>query len=237
MKIHRFYVGDIADRHGRLELTEKLWINYPELAAQMLRVLRLHQGEHIVLFDGKGTERMYEIREVEKEALFLVHTTDMVPMSPGRKLHLAWSLLKRDNNELIIQKATELGVRVLLPFVSDRTIKTGFDVSRMRRMAIEAVEQSGRHFLPDIHEPQSMEQLIDEYKQSMPVMVADMNGTPLTDMHTLDKGILVLIGPEGGWSDEERTFFEDSQLSNIRLSDSVLRAETAAITAAALLAG
>jgi len=232
--MNRFYTGETKDRSGVLELTEHVWVNDVELVNQILRVLRMRPGEELVLFDGKGVERLYKIEEIEPKAVHLYHVTDIVPKHPKHKVILAFSMLKKDKNEWVLQKCTELGVTHFLPLLSDRTEKTGFDIERAHKIVVEAVEQCGRHDIPTIAEPQDMRAVVGEYAEHIPVFVADMeNITPLASNR---KKVMVLIGPEGGWSDSERKFFKDKNLLHIGLGDFTLRAETACLAAAQVLA-
>lgn len=232
--MNRFYTGQTKDRSGVLELTEHVWVNDAELVNQMLRVLRMRAGVELVLFDGQGLERLYKIEEVEPKAVHLYHVTDLEPKHPRRKLLLAFSMLKKDKSEWVLQKCTELGVTHFLPVISDRTEKTGFDMERAHKIVVEAVEQCGRHDIPVISEPQDIRSVVGEYSEHLPIFVADMeNEAPTkTDLEKL----MVLVGPEGGWSESEREFFKKKDLQHIGLGDFTLRAETACIAAAQVLA-
>lgn len=230
---HRFYTGKITTKEGLLELREETWIQDSSLVNQVLRVLRMRVGEELVLFDGNGTERLYSIDVIEDKAFHVKRVTDLVPTYPHRKVVLAWSLLKKDKNDWVIQKATELGVTRLLPLITERTEKTGFDVDRAHKIAIEAAEQCGRHSLVDIHEPQTIPSVIGQYSDKVPLCVADMSGGVFED--NASDEVVVFVGPEGGWTDKERTLFSDSLVPTIRIGAFTLRAETASIAAVQLL--
>ena len=232
--MNRFYTGQTKDRSGELELTEHVWINDAELVNQILRVLRMRPGEELVLFDGKGVERLYKIEEVEPKAVHLYHVTDIEPKHPRRKVLLAFSMLKKDKNEWVLQKCTELGVTHFLPVISDRTEKTGFDIERAHKIVVEAVEQCGRHDIPIISEPQDVRSVVGEYSEHLQVFVTDMGSEAPVEVN-LEK-VMVLVGPEGGWSELEREFFKEKNLPHIGLGDFTLRAETACIAAAQVLA-
>lgn len=227
--MNRFYTGETKDRSGILELTDHVWVNDTGLVNQITRVLRMRPGEELVLFDGKGTERLYKIEEIEPKAVHLYRVTDITPKHPRRKLLLAFSMLKKDKNEWVLQKCTELGVSHFLPMLSDRTEKTGFDMERAHKIVVEAAEQCGRHDIPQITEPQSLQSIVGEFDAHIPLLVADM-GHEHPDKTEVEK-LLVLIGPEGGWSDAERSYFAERQLAHIGLGDFTLRAETASIAA------
>lgn len=227
--IHRFYTANIKDKSGPLELSEHIWVNDPSFVNQVTRVLRMRAGEEIALFDGRGTERLYRIHEIEPKAFQLYLVTDLEPKLPTRKVILAFSLLKKDKNEWVLQKATELGVSHLLPLITDRTEKTGFDIDRAQKIIIEASEQCGRHDIPLLNEPQDLKSVIGEYHEHIPVCVADMAGAVYEDDGMEE--VLVLVGPEGGWSENERAYFAEKELLHISVGDFTLRAETACIAA------
>lgn len=229
MKIHRFYVGETKSRFGALELHDHMWVNDKELVNQWLKVLRLRSGEELVLFDGQGLNRLYKITEVEPASVRLQHVTDIASKKPDKSVHLAWALLKKDNNDFILQKATELGVTHFHPVVSDRTEKTGFDAERAHKIVIEAAEQCGRSEIPTIHEPRPIRELVGQYAAHMPVYIADMNAEKISE--ATDNELMVCVGPEGGWTDQEREFFVSYGVKHLHLGMFTLRAETAAIVA------
>ncbi|MCA9347690.1 16S rRNA (uracil(1498)-N(3))-methyltransferase [Candidatus Saccharibacteria bacterium] len=229
MTTHRFYIGNVKDKSGPLELNKHVWLNDRDLTKQILNVLRMRIGEKLILFDGNGTEKLYQIDKIEPFSVGLIHVTDIVPIYPKKKIILGFSLLKKDKNEWIIQKCTELGVSHFLPLISDRTEKIGFDLDRAKKIAVEAVEQCGRHDIPLIDEPQDLGEVIGEFKQNLPIFVADKGSEP---PETIDlEKILVLIGPEGGWSESEQIKFKENDIPSIGLGEFTLRAETACIAA------
>lgn len=232
---HRFYVGETKDKSGTMDLTHDLWINDAPLANQILKVLRMRSGEDLVLFNGEGTEVLYTIVETEQFAVHLQKKTDLVVKDPARKIILAWSLLKKDKNEWVLQKCTELGVTHFLPMITERTEKSDFDIERAHKIVVEAVEQCGRHTIPQINEPQSLQGIIGEYKSHVRICVADMDGVSFEDS-ACDE-VLVLIGPEGGWSEKEKKLFVVESIPSIMISRFTLRAETASVSAVNLLSG
>lgn len=232
---HRFYIGDLKDSSGPMELREHVWLNKKSIVNQLTRVLRVRSGEEIVLFDGRGHERLYKIGTIEPLSIELFRVTDFAPKLPRRSVSLAWSLLKKDKNELVIQKCTELGVQRFLPIYSDRTEKKGFDSERMCTIAIEAVEQCGRHDIPEIHEAQGLVDVLRQYKATHDIYVTDMDGDTLPA--DAQRPVVLFVGPEGGWSDKERELFKEENLTTIAMHDFTLRAETASITIVAQLLG
>ncbi len=231
--IHRFYTGTTKDRGGEIALTHDMWVNDKGLVNQVLRVLRMRSGEEVVLFNGEDKEVLYRITEIEPLALRLQKVTDLTPKNPERNVILAWSLLKKDKNDWVLQKCTELGVSHFLPMITDRTEKTGFDVDRAHKIVVESIEQSGRHMIPLINEPQGIKDVIGQYHERTPICVADMAGELYDDDGSHE--VVVLVGPEGGWSDKEREYFAEKNIPHISISDFILRAETACLSAVNLL--
>lgn len=225
MRIHRFYVG-----HD-VELKHDFWLHDMRLLNQWRRVLRMQAGQEVLLFDGERTDRLYRITEITDKEAHLSYVTDYERQLPKRDIYLAWALLKKDKNEWVIQKATELGVSHFVPLIADRSEKLGFDTERMHKIAIEAAEQCGRSDIPVVRDPMHVSTFLDESKDQIDIYICEQS----TDEPVLsdDNSSCVMIGPEGGWSDAERQLFADHNLKHIQLNDLTLRAETAAVVAAA----
>lgn len=225
MKLHRFYL----DR----ELPKDFWMDDEGLFHQMTRVLRFQEGRELVLFNAVQEERLYKIVKIGNNALHLELVTEMVPKTPSKDVYLCFSLLKKDKNDWVLQKGTELGVSHFVPMLCDRTEKTGFDVERALKIVTEAAEQCGRADIPRVREPLSPQAIIEELQaDDVTVCVAEQD-SELYDIESNKTAIL--IGPEGGWTDDEKQYFADKSIQHTSLSEFTLRAETAAITAAALL--
>lgn len=223
MKLHRFYVSDT-------ELTHNLWIHNPEMLHQWNRVLRLRPGTDVVLFDGKNKDALYKIVEFQGKEARLELVTEFERKLPKRSIYLLWSLLKKDKNDWVLQKCTELGVSHFVPLLADRSEKTGFNLDRAEKIVIEASEQCGRSDIPTVREPMHVKTALEELGTKIPLFICEQ-GDSEADLLKIDK-VGILIGPEGGWSDAEKQLFKLNNLSHLNLHDFTLRAETAAITAA-----
>ena len=140
--------------------------------------------------------------------------------------------LSKGKHRLILQKCTELGVSNFVPIISERSIRKDFNIDRARKIVVEASEQCGRSSIPHVREPVHLEKILEEYKGKISIFVAHQGGDKLSKIP--DKAG-VLIGPEGGWSPNEIEIFEKYKYPHISISEFVLRAETAAITASSLL--
>lgn len=179
---------------------------------------------------------MYEIVQIGNHAVELKLITELQPSLPKRVLYLCFASLKKDKNEWILQKGTELGVSHFVPLISERTEKLGWDEKRAQKIVIEAAEQCGRTDIPRLREPLKVQTLIHELQSKTQMYVAEQ-GTNVVSKNDLpdNKPIAVLVGPEGGWSDAEKSLFDELNIEHLSLGQFTLRAETAAITAAALL--
>ena len=231
MRLHRFYAGGLHTKWGKVELEKSFWVHDDRLLNQWLRVLRYRVGDELVLFDDE-VERLYKITKIETpDSVHLELVTEMDRELPKKHVYLLWSLLKKDKNDWVLQKATELGVRNFVPIVADRSEKTGVDIDRAHKILIEAAEQCGRADIPEIREPITVEEAISEYAD-LPLFICEQaEGEP--DLSLEKAG--VLIGPEGGWSDHERELFKNADLAHINIAQFTLRAETAAVSAVARL--
>lgn len=224
-KIHRFYIGE------EIKLKQDFWLHTPELIWQWNKVLRFREGQNLVLFDGIKTDRLYKLERLKPNEAHLVLVTELERKIPSRHTVIFWSLLKRDNNELIIQKGTELGVSTFVPLITDRTIKKDFNTERARKIIIEASEQCGRSDIPHVRDPIHLKKALEEYKDKIKIYICHQGEK--TDKLT-DQKVGFVIGPEGGWSDDELAYFSVNNFDHVSLSELTLRAETAVIIASSL---
>jgi 16S rRNA (uracil1498-N3)-methyltransferase len=189
------------------------------------RVVRVRLGDAVVISDGRG-----RWRDGVLGAGGVVEPTGDVQSSPlpAPPIRIAFALTKGERPELAVQKLTELGVDRIVPFVADRSVarwdgtRAESHVARLRRVAREASMQCRRPWLPVVDDVADFRAVCELPGAAM----ADLGGAP----PSLDRPT-VLVGPEGGWSEDERA----GPLPTVALGAHVLRAETAAITAAALL--
>lgn len=226
MKLHRFYTDP------QLPLEQHIWLKDPVLLKQWRKVLRFQAGQQIVLFNGQNIERLYRLKQLGPGEAELDLITELVPKTPHRSVHLLWSLLKKDKNDWVIQKCTELGVSHFWPILADRSQKTGFNLSRAERIAQEAAEQCGRSDLPKIREPLNLSTALAELQGKVPVVFCEEAVGGQVATVAAKEPVAVLIGPEGGWSEAEKQLFKDQRLAQLRLGGFTLRAETAAVAAA-----
>ena len=226
MRLHRFYIDPKL-----FQLKHDFWLHNLPLIHQWSKVLRYQAGQQVVLFDGIETERLYEIAALTADEAHLTLVTDFERQLPVREVYLLWSLLKKDKNDWVLQKGTELGISHFVPLLAERSEKTGFDSDRAHKILIEAAEQCGRSDIPAIREPMLVKTAIEHMPSDVELLICEQGSTG--DMPTLMPKVGLFVGPEGGWSDQERALFTDHKLSHMALGQFTLRAETAAVIAAA----
>lgn len=230
MRQHRFYLDLLQMSEGEVVVSDE------RLLGQWQRVLRYKPGDTLILF-GDGHEHVCELVSIDKRSAVLREQSVAPSILPKKKLALAWSLLRRSNNELVVQKATELGVSELQPIEAQRSEKHGVgdaQSERWHKIAMEAAEQCGRGDVPTIHPPLTTLALAEQCHSKL--VVAEQASEGLVEYSGDDSNrSIVAIGPEGGWSAEERQLFVEHHVPAIELGDFILRAETAAITSASYL--
>lgn len=227
MKIHRFYVPEEV-----VSLVHDFWLHDTGLLWQWNKVLRFRAGHELVLFDGRGHDSLYRLEELKPDEAHLVHITDFRPVVPARNTYLLWALLKKDKNDWVLQKCTELGVSHFIPLIAERSEKTGFNAERARKIVIEAAEQCGRSDIPLLREPMHVRNALEQLQDKVTLMVCDQGNETLPRI-AKDAKLGLLVGPEGGWSEVEQGLFKERALAHIGLHEFTLRAETAAVTAVA----
>lgn len=233
MRLHRF-IGDFDLADNKIKITDKEIIN------QIKNVLRLKSGNQVVLGDGKKSEVLAEIDEVKKDYVGMtIIKKSRNKNEPEREIILYCSILKRENFEWVVQKATEVGAREIAPIVTERTVKLNLRYDRLEKITKEAAEQSGRGIVPILREASDFSSALEEAKNNDLNLFFDVKGLPLETIRQQlpsdAKRIGIFIGPEGGWSEEEKEAAKKiKNFKIINLGKLTLRAETAAIVAAYL---
>ncbi len=157
---------------------------------------------------------------------------------PEKNIGLVISLIKKDNMEMIIQKATELGVSKIFPIISERSEKKSLNMARAKKIIIEASEQSGRGDVPEIFPPLNLKEFLEseklgEFEKKIIFSPKEEKFNIIASSES--ESILIAIGPEGGFSDREMEVFSENNFKRYSLGNLILRAETAAISALSLL--
>lgn len=210
-------------------------------------VLRLKRGDRLLAFNGRGQERHASVRSMTRRLTELDLLEPAVPLrEPGLDLTLLQALPKGEAMDLIVQKATELGVRTIVPVATDFSVVRLADERAARRMehwsriAQSACEQCGRHRPTEIRPVASLAACLEALPESAVKLALDTgadaafmpDGAPAPTPGT---EVFLLVGPEGGFSDADLARIDAAGFAALRLGPRTLRAETAAIVASALL--
>jgi 16S rRNA (uracil1498-N3)-methyltransferase len=195
-------------------------------------VLRMKEGDELLLFDGVSGEWLASVAEVGKRrmALGVVRQTRTQEAVPD--LTLAFAPIKKGRIEFLIEKAVELGVSHLQPVITRRTIVDKLNLDRMRSHIVEAAEQCGRTALATISEPLKLDQFLCDRDPARPLYFADETGGAPASSAYAPGPATILVGPEGGFLPEEAEAIRAAPAASaISLGPRILRAETAALAA------
>jgi 16S rRNA (uracil1498-N3)-methyltransferase len=215
-------------------------------------VLRLTVGARVVVFDGNGTEAIAEIQHfrTSETTLSLIQVTQTAPLRCA--VTLAQAIPKGKNMELIIQKATELGVSRIVPLISERTVvhlsegEEGKRIEKWRQVVVEAAKQCGQNWLPAVDPPISLKRFFSEFDRYEAPLIASLQGDAQSFKQVLHDfreqhgrrptSTLMLIGPEGDFTPAESALAKTAGCLPVSLGPIVLRTETAAIYSLSVLA-
>jgi len=243
MKLHRFFVEEKIPASG-LPATansskeeverwqaEEFFVTNETLLNQWRNVLRMEEGSRVILFSGDGSEVLCEFVSLTKKNALLKVIEIKKGLALNREVTLYIALIKKDNFELALEKATELGVSHIVPVQADRSEKKGVNYERAQKILREASEQSGRATVPTISEIISVEKLPSD------VIVFDPRGK-ISAREYFTKNTTattsLFVGPEGGFTDAEMELFHTRNITVVSTGTQILRAETAAIVALTL---
>jgi len=224
---HRIYTPDPFAPGDRIAITG-------DEQHHAARVVRVREGEEVELFDGKGTAAHGVVTAAGHDQLTVNVLTIIDARETRLSLTLAMSVIALDRFELVLQKATELGVRSIVPLVSERVElrpeRYRGKQERWERIIFEAVKQCGRARTPGLESPLSFREAIT---RPGPKIIFDADTEPSPTIDAPYEAATLFIGPEGGWSEEELQLARDSGARFRKLGPRRLRAETAAIVAVA----
>jgi len=197
------------------------------------RVLRLKKGDEICLLNGAGIGYHAKINSIEKNVSGTIK--ESIPDLGENKysVNLASALIKRDRFELMLEKATELGVNEIQPLMLERCVKKTMNFERSQKIVISSAKQCCRSRFPMLHEPIDMKKLL---KNSDGQFISGLMGADksLSELE-LDKNVTVIIGPEGDFTENEIGQMKNAGVLFFNLGGRRLRAETAALNSLAVL--
>jgi 16S rRNA (uracil1498-N3)-methyltransferase len=208
-------------------------------ARHLRDVLRLKAGDEVYVFNGRGREFRCSVSNTKRDSAELRIEAEVEPAKPESQLqlNLCVALLKGEKFDLVVQKATELGVTAVTPLITrhaDIHLRDQSDatkrVARWQRIALEAAKQSGRAFVPEITLPVAFETALE----GLGVMFSERGGEPFESL-TGAGSMTALVGSEGGWADEEIEAARARDFHIVTLDGRILRAETAAIAVTVLM--
>ena len=205
----------------------------------LLNVLRMGAGDEVLLFNGRDGEWRAELVPEGRKSAHLVARSLNRPQPEPADLDLLFAPLKRERLDYLVQKAVEMGAGRLRPVLTQHT-QGRFNVERARANALEAAEQCGILAVPPVDEPVRLGEALDGWERRRLVFAdeGEASQNPLGPLADLPRGepLAVLIGPEGGFSEEERARLREmSQVVPIPLGPRVLRADTAMVAALAVV--
>jgi 16S rRNA (uracil1498-N3)-methyltransferase len=215
-------------------------------AHYLLHVMRARPGDRLSLSNGHNGEWLAEVKETAKRTCTVECMAQIAPQTEVPDLWLVFAPIKKTPADYLTQKATELGVRVLVPVITRRTIVSRVNTERMRANAVEAAEQSGRVTVPEIREPVAFDKLLATWPAERRILFCDealapasgpSDCAPIADaLRQLPKAPwAVFTGPEGGFDPAERAALRAlAHVTPVSLGPRILRADTAALAALAI---
>ena len=200
----------------------------------LTKVMRIKVGEVFSLFNKSG-EWETIINEISKNNLTFKVKKQLRQKENESEIWLAFSPIKSNFFNFMIQKATELGVTKLMPILTERTIVRKINIERLSKIVIEASEQSNRLSVPEIFKTQSLENFLKN-NNSVNLIFGDLNTKNKKLQIKNNKPTCILIGPEGDYTEHEREkILKFNGVQSIKLSNNILRSETAVISALSVI--
>jgi 16S rRNA (uracil1498-N3)-methyltransferase len=235
VRLTRVYVDGALAPGGRITLTGSA-------ANHVTRVLRLRVGAELTLFNGRGGEYAAQI-EAAKGSAVTVSIAEHRPIERESPLvlTLAQGVSRAERMDLVVQKATELGASRLVPLITERSVvrltagQADRKLNHWRAIAIGACEQCGRNRLPQVAAPVTLTDYVKQRDGTTRLLLSPVSATCLADAPRPGEAMTVLVGPEGGLTEVEQAAALAAGFTPVRLGPRVLRTETAAIAAVALL--
>jgi 16S rRNA (uracil1498-N3)-methyltransferase len=225
-----FFFEDEIPSHQTFELSE-------DSSRHVVQVLRMSEGEKLMITNGKGQVLTADIKSVSKKST-IVSAISMDQTSSVNKTTIGISLLKTDSRfEWFLEKATEIGIEAIIPLLCERTAKQNFRLERMKKILISAMLQSQQSWLPKLHPATKFSDVIRmNYDAKFIATCSDDEKKLLTDEVKRASGRnIILIGPEGDFSPQEITSSKENNFIPVSLGNTRLRTETAGIYSAVIM--
>ncbi|MEE9454747.1 MAG: 16S rRNA (uracil(1498)-N(3))-methyltransferase [Paracoccaceae bacterium] len=210
-----------------------------EQSNYLFAVMRLKSGAHISVFNGCDGEWLAEVTSANKRGGTLACVRQTAPLRLPPDLWLLFAPIKKARTAFIVEKATELGVARILPVLTDFTNTDRLNIDRLRAHALEASEQCGGTFIPEVSDVEKLNTVLDNWPAERQVMFCDETQTARPALEVLGEKMAgkwaIVIGPEGGFSgDEAEKLRAIPGVTPVSLGPRILRADTAVVTAISL---
>jgi len=234
MRLNRFYFEDFSAE-------KNITLSKSPIFHQIKNVLRMKEGELISLFLSP-LEAIYKIEKIDNKKIELLWQENVVPkINIKREVVLFQSLIKKDKMEWVVQKAVELGVKKLVPVISERSEKKEINLDRLNKIIIEASEQCGRIDIMEIGEPLKFKESLK--KKEGISFIGDASGSYFSEVFSeysskskFQNGpFSIFVGPEGGFSSLELSLASENSLKVLSLNNYILRSETASVAFLSLI--
>ena len=212
---------------GKLDKSQSYYLN---------KVMRVKENEVFSLFNSNG-EWEAKVLSISKSIIeFKIIKQLRQKENIKKELWLAFSPIKSNYQNFMIQKATELGVTKFLPIIFDRTVVRKINKERLEKIIIESSEQSNRINLPKIEEPQSLNNFLETNSIDLILTDLNSNNNKIDKSKLTDKPVCIIIGPEGDFSEDERQeILAFKGVQPIKINENILRSETAVISAISII--
>ena len=211
---------------GTLDKSQSHYVN---------KVMRVKENETFSLFNSSG-EWEAKILNISKGIVEFNVTKQLRQKENSKELWLAFSPIKSNYFNFMIQKATELGVTKFIPIIFDRTIVRKINKERLEKVIIEASEQSNRINVPDIEDPKSLDDFLNNNKVDLIFTDLNSKNTKIDLKKITDNPTCIIIGPEGDFSEEERAkILKFNGVQPLKINENILRSETAVISAISII--
>ena len=203
----------------------------------VIKVMRLRENDEFNVFNESG-EWIAQIKKINKTGIEFRIVKQLRSKESREDIWLAFSPIKSNYFNFMIQKATELGVTKFIPVIFERSIVRKINNDRLKKIIIEATEQSNRIYTPKVESPVKLQNFLSTYEDKIKLIFTDLNSNKkkVSLIKSEKKPLCILIGPEGDFSESERLkILNFKDVETIKLNDNILRSETAAISALSVI--
>lgn len=226
----RMYIDNVLEVGTQLFCDEKQ-------AHYLLNVMRLNVGDEVFVFNGKDGEFSTEVVDVQKKKCVLKVVSKLCEYSQCPDVWLLFAPLKKDNTDFVVEKATELGVRKIIPVITEYTSNQKVKLERMILQVTEASEQCRRQDVPMVCREENLQKVLQNWDKNRKLIYLDesLKSKPAQEQMPKCKApVAILVGPEGGFSEKELEMLRNLDYTyGVSLGNRILRAETAAVASLA----